>query len=392
MIRQRCASRLVAGVLALMAVSGCKTDPQVPPEVCQGPDCVELDAAAEPGVVIRIDATVREPVPTSTPDAGFAGLCPGMCVPDDPNWCNSIAEQPGLSIDSGMSYTFGPSGVFEDDASTEPDDPEGADALEDSRDGGQSQEAGGGYVETDASIAMVPGIDDAVLSEAGDAAADASFDAGPTNPVDLPDSGGVVDMGSADMSCQMLPTEDPYGGYVLSAQCAPAGTTQNDGTCTSSADCAPGLACVGEGDCLKYCCEGEGSCGAGSYCTQRRLKAPGFDSSALTVPVCVVPTQCNLMDPFPCPMGEECSCPPGLACFALGKDKARTCAVPGTGEEGDSCPCATGYFCSPRERQCLKLCQFGTDSCGEGSCQAIGEFPDGWGLCVSLTEVDGEEL
>jgi hypothetical protein len=151
---------------------------------------------------------------------------------------------------------------------------------------------------------------------------------------------------------------------------------------------------VGAGQCLPYCCEGASACAAGTFCTQRPLRGPGVDAdSDLVVPVCAPSQQCDLMQPFPCPAGEECSCPSGQACTAVGVGGAKACVVPGDGVEDDPCPCAAGYFCSQAQQTCLRLCQFGTETCGEGMCHAVGGFPEGWGLCVgALESMDDAEL
>jgi hypothetical protein len=184
--------------------------------------------------------------------------------------------------------------------------------------------------------------------------------------------------------CQLMPDPD---GSVL-AKCDVAGVGQDGSSCISSADCAPGLGCVSDeaevgATCMRYCCEGDASCSDNRFCTRRPLKTAVVTSEPVMVPVCAPSEQCDLMDPYPCPVDGDCKCPSGTACAPVGKDGARRCAAPGNGQSGEACPCAAGYFCSSAQ-VCLKLCQADLDDCGSGICQPIGGFPEQWGLCVNL--------
>jgi hypothetical protein len=65
-------------------------------------------------------------------------------------------------------------------------------------------------------------------------------------------------------------------------------------------------------------------------------------------------------------------------------DGTTTCMKPGTGEQGDACPCAWNHVCSSVTQQCIKICR--TDptknDCGAQKCQASSELPQNFGLCV----------
>jgi hypothetical protein len=169
------------------------------------------------------------------------------------------------------------------------------------------------------------------------------------------------------------------------AACAPAGGGAADSPCFSSADCGPGLGCVEEGAaarCLPFCCAGD-SCKAGSYCAERPLANAGEEKHQ--VPVCVPADDCNLNEPFPCGDAGACSCGEGKACLVVREDGTTTCATPGAGKAGESCPCAWGYVCSQATEACVRLCETAraVDYCGNTQCQASAELPLGWGVCLS---------
>lgn len=173
------------------------------------------------------------------------------------------------------------------------------------------------------------------------------------------------------------------------AKCGPAGTGAVDAPCLSDSNCAPGLACVREGDagqCRAYCCD-EQSCSDRTHCLERPLFGV---RPALTVPVCVPAVDCGLAEPYPCPDGATCSCPNGLACMVAGADRSTTCVEPGDGMEGDQCPCYWGHVCSNVTNRCVKLCQTTAPelACTTGICQASAELPAGWGVCVGATRPD----
>ena len=200
----------------------------------------------------------------------------------------------------------------------------------------------------------------------------------------------------------------PNALNTVVSQCGVAGPGLVGDPCLTASDCAAGyrannrtygaLGCVGDGNsgvCEPYCCKDVDSCEKGTYCAERPLRdavtnarakgtlAPG---RTLLIPVCVPAENCDLSAPYPCPAGMQCACKSGTACLVVRSDGTTTCAVPGTGQVGDACPCAWGHVCSAATNQCLKLCYTrGAASCGDGKCQSASELPDGWGVCVGAT-------
>jgi hypothetical protein len=217
---------------------------------------------------------------------------------------------------------------------------------------------------------------------------------------------GATSAPAPEFSCQVQRTAgDPES---VEAQCGLVGTGQVNAPCLTSSDCGfdaqhGALGCVGDssaGLCEPYCCKGDNTCAAGTFCAERPLRdaltnaqAQGAgESSAPTVmiPVCVPAQNCDLGTPYPCPTGTECACASGTACLVVRADGTTTCAVPGAGKVGDACPCAWGNVCSVATNQCLKLCYTrGTPSCGDGTCQSSAELPDGWGVCVGTSLPSG---
>ena len=113
-----------------------------------------------------------------------------------------------------------------------------------------------------------------------------------------------------------------------------------------------------------------------------QAQGSGDTSTAPKIPVCVPAVNCDLSEPFPC-KGSQCACTGDTACLVVRADGTTTCAVPGSGKAGDTCPCAWGYVCSAATNQCLQLCYTrDTTTCGNGKCQSASELPDGWGVCI----------
>jgi hypothetical protein len=204
-----------------------------------------------------------------------------------------------------------------------------------------------------------------------------------------PGRGGTSGTGPIENSCQVRPKQNEPR-----AQCVPAGPGDADAPCLTGSDCAPGLACVEEGDagqCRPYCCEAD-SCPERTHCIERTLFGL---TQVLEVPVCVPAVDCDLAEP-PCLEGETCTCPPGLACMVVGTDRTTTCVEPGRGRvnpvtgEGQDCPCAWGFVCSQATNRCVELCQTAApEVCATGMCQASVELPPGWGVCVGVPRPDG---
>lgn len=199
------------------------------------------------------------------------------------------------------------------------------------------------------------------------------------------------DLASHGVSCQATPQEGCEGtSCPVERTCRSAGTSPEAAPCVVASDCAPGLACVGDGVsglCRPYCCEGsEASCEDGYYCDERRLtEHPGF-----YVPVCMPVDDCPLTDPFPCPDGQDCACQDGRACVVVRADGSTACTQPGPGQTGDPCTgketaeCAYGFVCSP-SAGCMKICSAvsAEETCpGGGTCQSPPEFPKDLGVCI----------
>jgi hypothetical protein len=189
----------------------------------------------------------------------------------------------------------------------------------------------------------------------------------------------------ASFGCQVVRV-----GNQLERQCEVAGDGAVNAPCFSAADCQAGLACVTEaeaGRCLRYCCAGDSNCSAGTYCADqplRKLASDTSNSEPPRVPVCVPADDCSLEDEFPCPAGTECRCKGNTACMVVRADGTTTCRVPGTGEQGDPCPCAWNHVCSSVTQKCVKICNIdpAKDECAPQKCQASSELPQNFGVCV----------
>ena len=214
------------------------------------------------------------------------------------------------------------------------------------------------------------------------------------------EAGSAGSVGAAGASGALTVTAPEYGCQVQRApsaprepffSCALAGSGGENAPCLTARDCQAGLACVsnqGAGLCQKYCCQDANECEQGSYCAERPMRdsisnASSTGSDTLMIPVCVHAENCDLGTPYPCPAGRECACKSGTACLVVRADGTTTCAVPGAGKAGESCPCAWGHVCSAATNECLQLCYTrDSDTCGSGRCQAASELPEGWGVCV----------
>jgi hypothetical protein len=176
----------------------------------------------------------------------------------------------------------------------------------------------------------------------------------------------------------------------LLRECVPAGTGKVNAPCFSAADCAPSFACVTENDagrCLPYCCNQSSNCTSGTFCAERPLRKAASDMSDAEpphVPVCVPADACSLEDQFPCPTGTDCRCKGDTACMVVRDDGTTTCMKPGSGQQGEACPCAWNHVCSSVTHECIKICR--TDptkaDCGAQKCQASSELPQNFGVCV----------
>jgi hypothetical protein len=278
------------------------------------------------------------------------------CVPDQPLWCASFGNNQGGASGAGAGSSGG-----------------------DGAAGAAGAESGGGAGGVESSLAGMGGAGQ------GGAAPVTSSGGTPGNTeggaAGAAGNGGES-AGHPEYSCQVTVTSD---GPV--AECLPAGQRTIDKTCLSSADCAPGLACVvtSAGNppvstCRPFCCAGDSSCTQGNYCDERPLTTD--TGSSVEVPVCVPARACSLVEPYPCDAGS-CTCDPGQACLVVRADGTTTCAEPGMGRVGDPCPCAWGHVCSATNT-CVLLCETARAEhyCGNAKCQASAELPEGWGVCV----------
>lgn len=132
--------------------------------------------------------------------------------------------------------------------------------------------------------------------------------------------------------------------------CGAAGEGVDGAECRVPSDCAAGFECVGTpGQCRRYCCISDATCGADRACD----KLPITDSQLL-VPVCIPVRACKLLAKSGCPEGETCA-------IVDQSDGRTSCVATGTAGIGESCElanCAAGLTClgAPDERTCFKLC------------------------------------
>ncbi len=239
---------------------------------------------------------------------------------------------------------------------------------------------------------------EAGVPEAG-AALDGAADVADANDAGnyAPPEAGGADAGEAAAPVYACHVRRAASGKAHGA-CELAGSGERDAPCVTTADCAPGLGCVGEGSagqCRPFCCEAACDGDAGAYCANRPLRDDADQGDTpLMVPVCVPADNCNLAEPYPCTASnpDDCTCKdPATACIVVGDGITACVAPPGSGQAGDSCPCAWGHVCSQATQKCLKICSLtATDSgCGAGKCQATKEMPQGFGVCVGASADGG---
>jgi len=201
------------------------------------------------------------------------------------------------------------------------------------------------------------------------------------------DDAPTADADATDGSATKLGCRVVHGGKenVLSA-CAPAGLGVESSFCSSDADCAPGLGCVGNpgsGICLKFCCKAASPsdviCPSTHYCTPLPLAAPPYDK----VPVCAKLDNCTLLEE----PSSKCTATKST-CTVVRNDGGTTCVPVGSGGECDDCKvsgCQANHACvGPSDnRRCRKLCHAGKDiECTPGRCEGVPTIPTGFGLCT----------
>ena len=194
------------------------------------------------------------------------------------------------------------------------------------------------------------------------------------------------DLGEVSASCQVGPEQDcAKSSCSIERACTQSGVSPEGSPCVTAADCAPGLACVGEalaGVCRPYCCRGtEEACDENSFCDERRL----LQTPEVYVPVCLPLDNCQLTEPYPCPEDRQCVCQGNKACMVVRADGATACTVPGAAQAGDTCSdqatadCGHGFVCGPDQR-CLQIC---STLSAESGC------PTGW-TCLKQSALGGE--
>jgi hypothetical protein len=195
------------------------------------------------------------------------------------------------------------------------------------------------------------------------------------------DVDGALDGSATKLGCRVV-----RGSSNVESACAPAGIAPESSFCSSDADCAPGLACVGAGGtgiCLRFCCKAASPsdpiCPSTHYCVPLLLAARPVDK----VPVCAKLDNCTLLeDPSSkCTAGKS-------SCTVVRNDGGTTCVPIGAGGECDDCTisgCQANFACvgSADNRRCRKLCHAGSDSeCDSKRCESVSTIPTGFGLCA----------
>jgi hypothetical protein len=304
----------------------------MPSSPCSGVNCnrdlVNPAAQELPGSLAVVPDASLSPSELVKPACGF-----GSCLPDDRRACENYARSPSPPASSAKA----PDAALADAGTDDP--------LDAGLDGGSRE----------------PQVD-------------GSFSR-PTQPEVAPSA----------FACQISLSQS----NEVARACGAAGLQGVDEACNSSADCAPGLGCVGmqrAGRCLPFCCGAGNNCEPGFYCADRPLRIPELgEADGPTVPVCERADNCSLSEPVNC-TGEHCVCGPGSACTVVRPDDGTTACVPeGEGEAGQNCPCKWGYHCSQATSPgtCVKTCDLNkVNDCPAGVCQATPLLPDGWGTCV----------
>jgi hypothetical protein len=167
----------------------------------------------------------------------------------------------------------------------------------------------------------------------------------------------------------------------------PAAAIEKGGACTSSEECAPGLACFRRGDggvCGQPCCPGRAEvCEGETTCNGPGVLVDGNDSEWAS---CIGPRACQPLAP-----GETCE--PGEGCYIVSSTGDTDCRRAGAADVGDPCAeqsdCAPGLFCAGLSSPtCVRICSLGdagtgaTCPSGEGNCRAYSHSPPGTGLCT----------
>lgn len=176
-----------------------------------------------------------------------------------------------------------------------------------------------------------------------------------------------------------FPTVDGNGQVVPT--CQPAGAVPPGGACAAQTDCGPGSLCV-QSVCRKLCCGGDWTgCNSDTeHCIQGLSISNGNGGTVASGAMLCLPIDtCDALDPESCPLE-------GQSCLIVDPTGATACVQPGTGEQGDACPCKGGFLCVAKE--CRRLCKAveggGEPGCeaGEGICVHYNRDPQGVGECT----------
>jgi hypothetical protein len=172
------------------------------------------------------------------------------------------------------------------------------------------------------------------------------------------------------------------GGDSVGPTCLAAGTGADGSPCNAPTDCSPGLECVAQGVCRRYCCAGDCS-SQNEFCDIQALAS----DQGTNVPVCMPIRGCGLLDQ-PTDAG---TCNANQTCSVVRNNGATSCVAVGTGQAGDSCDtanCDDGLVCfgSSGQRRCYVLCHMsgGSPECShKQSCKGgLPLFPTpGVGIC-----------
>ena len=166
---------------------------------------------------------------------------------------------------------------------------------------------------------------------------------------------------SATETCELV-------GLNGEGACQAAGSVGRGGQCTASADCAPGLGCIG-GTCTNYCRND-------NDCPDKQCDAlvSGTGTPIKDVGSCSTPC-----DP------AVAQCADGRACRFIATERT-ACVNTGSGGDGAACKvdgdCEAGRACVPGN-VCGAVCQAGSTCDSGAACQAVALTYKGttYGFC-----------
>ncbi|MFW5875100.1 MAG: hypothetical protein ACOCXM_00045 [Myxococcota bacterium] len=208
--------------------------------------------------------------------------------------------------------------------------------------------------------------------------ADASWDGAIVPACSTPEPCDPIALtGCTDVETCVLAATEP-------ACLAQAGPGPQGEACTSTTDCAEGLACFatrsGTGACRRLCCGDAATCEVDERCGAGVL----VDGSPVSWGRCA-PSQeeCAPLDPLE-------TCDPGEACYVVTAGGDTGCRPPGAGDAGDPCreqnDCLPGFACRGlSDATCKRICDTTEESpcpTGEGACEHPSGWPENTGLCT----------